>query len=100
MRNQNKSRGLQTTADSRPSQRLRFLSIIGLIVDDFFADVAALVAERVWHSTPVCCQLKKRCMGAWSGGRRTLPRREETPVCSHSRRSVVINAGTDKVQRC
>ena len=40
---------------------------------------------------------EKRCMGAWSGGRRTLP---SLRLCSHGRRSVVINAGTDKEQRC
>jgi hypothetical protein len=78
MRNQSKNRGLQTAdspgqasppnhdAANVPSLQLRFLSIIGLIVDDFFADVAALVAERVWHFTPACCQLKN---AAWVRGR-------------------------------
>jgi hypothetical protein len=42
-----------------------------------FSQVAALVADRVWHFTPVCSprdlSAEKHCMDAWSGGRRELP---------------------------
>jgi hypothetical protein len=50
---------------------LRFLSIIGLT--NFIADVAALVAERVWIDfTPVLVSRQKTCQlknAAWVCGR-------------------------------